>query len=261
VSKQIRLLEEHYATKLLVRSHRQLSVTETGMAMLPHAHEIFEQLLIVDRLVKNQSAILALQVYVSFAVRWLMPRLGKFYQVHSQSQLRIETMVREVTDLDESNQVRILHGTGNWAGMKADLLLAEQLTPVCAPSLMSGNRPLRTIDDLVGYTLLHTASDRQEWLAWLAANGIDSLDPYKHQFFDLHHLAWTAAANNLGIAMGDLTLIQDDLKSGALICPFDKVLRTHSGYYLVYPEFCMQNNLFAAFRNWLLEEIRRSGAA
>jgi LysR family glycine cleavage system transcriptional activator len=164
-------------------------------------------------------------------------------------------MVTEITDLTENNQVRILHGAGNWPGMKSNLLLPEQLTPVCSPGLMKGKDAIKRIEDLHNHTLFHTSADRIEWVSWLAAENINSLENFKHQYFDLHHLAWTAAANNLGIAMGDIDLIQDDLKSGALARPFEKIVKTNSGYYLVYPEYYLENKIFCSFRNWLLGEI------
>jgi LysR family glycine cleavage system transcriptional activator len=256
ISKQIRLLEDHYSTKLLIRSNRQLIVTESGSAILPHAHEIFEQLYIVDRQIKSQSTVLSLQVYVSFAVRWLMPRLGDYYRQHSHTQLKIETMVTEITDLAENNQLRILHGAGSWPGMKSDLLLSEQLAPVCSPNLMSGKHPIKRIEDLHDHTLFHTSADRIEWVSWLAAENIDVLENCKHQYVDLHHLAWTAAADNLGIAMGDMALIRDDLNSAALIRPFEKIVKTNFGYYLVYPEYYLENKIFCSFRNWLLDEVK-----
>ena len=139
--------------------------------------------------------------------------------------------------------------------MKSDLLLPERLTPVCSPSLMNGKQPIRRIDDLYKHTLFHASTDRIDWITWLAAENIHSLDRFQHQYVDLHHLAWAAAAGNLGIAMGDIDLIQDDLNSGALVCPFEHVVKTNRGYYLVYPEYYLEIELFRSFRNWLLAEV------
>ncbi|MEA3125691.1 MAG: LysR family transcriptional regulator, glycine cleavage system transcriptional activator, partial [Caballeronia sp.] len=37
------------------------------------------------------------------------------------------------------------------------------------------------------------------------------------------------------MALGDLNLMQENLASGALVAPFERVLETGSGYYLVHP--------------------------
>ena len=256
ISKQIRILEEYYGVPLLFRTNRELILTDAGNTLLPHVYEVIDRLKIAERLLKNQAAVLTLQVYVTFAVRWLMPRLTRFYQKNPHAQLRIETMVNDIDDQEITNQVRILHGRGQWPGMKAELLVAEELSPVCAPSFLKGKNRLRNIHDLSGQTLYHTSPDRDEWKRWLTANQVPSLEPYQHQLVDLHHMAWTAAANGLGIAMGNIQLLKEDLDAGLLVCPFKPGLKTDFGYYLVYPEYYADNTLLLSLRDWLISEVQ-----
>jgi LysR family glycine cleavage system transcriptional activator len=138
ISKQIRLLEQHYGTALLQRQSRLIQLTPSGRTLLPVARDVVERLKEVERKLKTQSDILSLQVYVSFAVRWLMPRLGSFYQQHPLTQLRIDSMVYEPAELDPAiNQAYILFGHGQWPDMQAELLLPELLSPVCAPAMLA----------------------------------------------------------------------------------------------------------------------------
>lgn len=255
VSKQIRQLEAHYGMPLLQRQGRQITPTPAGRTLLPIAQEVVDRLREVDRRLRTQSDILSLQVYVSFAVRWLMPRLVGFYQQHPRTLLRMESMVYEPETLNPSaEQAYILHGKGRWPGMQADLLVPELLSPICAPALQQGDHPLHTVEDLTGRTLFHTSRDYEEWIGWLGMMGIHSLGGYQHQIVDLHHLAWTAAADGLGVAIGDLEILRGELDQGQLVQPFQAVWRTGAGYYLVYPETYADNPGLQALRTWLLEE-------
>ncbi|WP_293764826.1 LysR substrate-binding domain-containing protein [uncultured Aquitalea sp.] len=257
ISKQIRLLEEHYGMPLLQRQNRLITTTPAGKQLLPVAQDVVERLREVERRLKTQSDILTLQVYVSFAVRWLMPRLGGFYARNPLTQLRMESMVYEPEDIDPSaNQAYILFGAGQWPDMASELLVPEKLSPVCAPALLKGDRPLKTLDDLAGRTLFHTTKDYEEWGSWLATQNIRSLASYQHQMVDLHHLAWTAAAEGLGVAIGDMEILKEELRAGRLVQPFEHVLRTGAGYYLVYPEEYAENPALQALREWLLAEAR-----
>ncbi|WP_374555810.1 LysR substrate-binding domain-containing protein [Aquitalea pelogenes] len=252
ISKQISLLEQHYATALLQRQHRQIRPTPAGQTLLPVAREVVQKLKEVDRQIKTRSDILSLQVYVSFAVRWLMPRLGSFYQQHPLTQLRIDSMVYEPEVLDpDSHQAYILFGRGQWPNMQAELLLPEVLSPVCSPAMRT---ELSGVDSLAGHTLFHTTRDYEEWVAWLDTQGIHTLAAYKHQVVDLHHLAWTAAASGLGVAIGDMALLQDELEQGRLVCPFDSQLHTGSGYWLVYPESYAEHPGLQDLLSWLREQ-------
>ena len=252
ISKQISLLEQHYATALVQRQHRQIRPTPAGLTLLPVAREVVQKLKEVERQIKTRSDILSLQVYVSFAVRWLMPRLGSFYQQHPLTQLRIDSMVYAPEVLDpDSHQAYILFGHGQWPHMCAELLLPEMLSPVCAPAMQA---QLASVGQLAGHTLFHTTRDYEEWVAWLETQGIDTLSAYKHQVVDLHHLAWTAAASGLGVAIGDMALLQDELAQGRLVCPFDSILHTGAGYWLVYPESYAEHPGLQDLLGWLREQ-------
>ena len=48
-------------------------------------------------------------------------------------------------------------------------------------------------------------------------------------------LAFGAAVRGMGVALGDLNLVQENLSNGALVAPFERVLESGSGYYLVHP--------------------------
>jgi LysR family glycine cleavage system transcriptional activator len=67
-------------------------------------------------------------------------------------------------------------------------------------------------------------------------------------------MAISAAIGGLGVAMVDLRLIEDELKSRRLIAPFDVVMREETGYFLITGRGRFQEPKITAFRDWLTAE-------
>lgn len=67
-------------------------------------------------------------------------------------------------------------------------------------------------------------------------------------------LALEAAIDGLGIAIGRLPLINNDLEAGRLAVAIDHVVPVLTGYWLVQPPGLETRREIVAFRNWLLKE-------
>src|SRR5262245_14921534 len=84
VSQQIKHLEEALGCKLFYRLPRQITLTEEGQrfaAVVERALEDIEQA--AKAIATAQSVIeIRLRAGPSFALRWLVPRLGEFYASH-----------------------------------------------------------------------------------------------------------------------------------------------------------------------------------
>ncbi len=57
----------------------------------------------------------------------------------------------------------VRYGRGIWQGLHARWLMAEDIFPVCSPTLPTDARPLRWPEDLARHTLLHTTVAREDW--------------------------------------------------------------------------------------------------
>jgi DNA-binding transcriptional LysR family regulator len=68
-----------------------------------------------------------------------------------------------------------------------------------------------------------------------------------------------AAAAGAGVALIPSFLIEPELASGALVCPFPIPSTGEEAYYLVYPPDRLSHSAFGLLRDWILDEAR-SGA-
>jgi LysR family glycine cleavage system transcriptional activator len=88
-----------------------------------------------------------------------------------------------------------------------------------------------------------------------AAAGLDPADAERGQVFDTTETALRATLSGLGITIGDLFLIREELASGQLVAPFDLIVSADTGYSLLCrPGGCRDPKL-SAFRDWILAEI------
>jgi LysR family transcriptional regulator, glycine cleavage system transcriptional activator len=146
----------------------------------------------------------------------------------------------------------VRYGRGNWPGLRADWLMAEQLFPVCSPSLLA-NKPLREPVDLANHTLLHTTVSREDWQLWLTAAGLPlSIATQRGLTFDQGFMAVQAAMEGLGVALGRTRLVESDLAAGRLVAPFNIALPQDAGYYVVAPIGRAESTKITLFREWLI---------
>jgi len=84
ISQQIRSLEEALGVVLFHRQHRALTLTKEGLQLLPHLEIAFEAIEkgVEELTLDSDPHSLTLSVFPSFASRWLIPRLVRFYEAN-----------------------------------------------------------------------------------------------------------------------------------------------------------------------------------
>ncbi|MGY8711164.1 transcriptional regulator GcvA [Bradyrhizobium sp. 18BD] len=256
ISHQIRRLEEELGIRLFIRQNRALALTPEARDYLPGVRAAFNDLrLATDRLLrKDDDKVLTVSTLASLAAKWLLPRLTDFQEQHPGIDVRITTSTSLVDFQRDNVDAAIRYGRGQWPGLRADWLMADELFPVCSPSLLRGDKPLRQPEDLKGYPLLHTSNaNSDDWRLWLTAAGLPSdIARQPGITFDMIFMTIQAAIDGIGVAMGRTSYVQDDIAKGRLVVPFKIALPADAGFYMVAPEGRREAPKLAAFRQWLI---------
>ncbi|SUG46011.1 regulatory protein for glycine cleavage pathway [Salmonella enterica subsp. arizonae] len=129
---------------------------------------------------------------------------------------------------------RFFYGRGNWPGLRVEKLYAEYLLPVCSPLLLTGEKPLKTPEDLAKHTLLHDAS-RRDWQAYTRQLGLNHINVQQGPIFSHSAMVLQAAIHGQGIALANNVMAQSEIEAGRLVCPFNDVLVSKNAFYLVCP--------------------------
>lgn len=256
ISHQIRRLEEELGIRLFVRHNRALALTQEARDYLPGVRAAFNDLrLATDRLLRrDDDKVLTVSTLASLAAKWLLPRLTHFQETHPGIDVRITTSTGLVDFQRDNVDVAIRYGRGQWPAVRADWLMADELFPVCSPSLLRGDRPLRSPEDLKDHVLLHTSStNSDDWRLWLTAASLPAdISRQPGITFDIMFMTIQAAIDGIGVAMGRTTYVQDDIAKGRLVVPFRIALPADAGFYLVSPEGRRDTPKLAAFREWVV---------
>jgi LysR family glycine cleavage system transcriptional activator len=260
ISHQIRRLEQELGIRLFVRQNRALALTPEARDYLPGVRAAFNDLrLATDRLLrKDDDHVLTVSTLASLAAKWLLPRLSAFQEAHPGIDVRITTSTALVDFRNGDVDAAIRYGRGQWPGLRANWLMADQLFPVCSPALLAGNRPLRCPEDLRDHVLLHTSNaNSDDWRLWLTAAGLPtSLSTHPGVTFDLIFMTVQAAIDGIGVAMGRTSYVEADIAKGRLVVPFKITLPADAGFYLVSPEASADKPKLSAFRQWLIASVQ-----
>jgi LysR family glycine cleavage system transcriptional activator len=258
IGQQVRHLEDWLSVSLLETRGRSRRLTDVGERFASQMSDVFDQIDMACRQLKRASYFAELHINVTptFAIRWLVPRLGRFQTCYPDISIRISTSTKPI-DIDRENvHADIRFGRGPWPGLTTDLLFWEDIFPVCSPKLLSGQHALSHPAALRYHRLLHTVLRRDDWARWLKAAGVSvsEVDPAQGLIFEINTMAIDAAAAGLGVAISRGAQVGDALRKGTLVAPFQRdLLRGEGCYFVTLPELKNEPKV-VAFRNWLLRE-------
>ncbi|MDB5546326.1 MAG: LysR family transcriptional regulator [Hyphomicrobiales bacterium] len=249
ISRLVRLLEERLGVTFFERAANSLTLTAAGFAYQRGLTPLFDAIATLTEQVTAppRPAALVVGVGPTFAVRWLIPRLGDFRAREPGVDVHI-TMGGAAADFADDWTCGVKLGDGHWPGLVAEPLFRAELTPVCTPAMAER---LRASGDLDPGALLRVSHSPDDWPIWLRAAGLAEVRAQGPQL-GFYGQAIQAAIDGVGIAMGITPYIDDDLAAGRLVAPFETRVPKDVQWYLIYPAQRLGEREFEAFRDWIV---------
>lgn len=254
ISRQIAKLEDFLNTTLFVRGTRDVSLTAPGSDYLEMASSVLATIHRETARIRKDGTGNTLTIWSSMTVsmRWLVPHLTDYHAKVPGAEIALTTSIRPLVGNSREFDFAVRYGHGDWPGFATDLLFTTDLLPVCAPRLR-GNFPTGTPTDLSGQTLLHSQVRSGDWQTYCDAAGLKEIKAGTGLKFESSAVAYQAAMQGMGVALGQRKLVQDDLDTGRLIAPIDFAIPSDGGFYLIYLPETLRRKQAMAFRKWLLE--------
>ncbi|MEM1104231.1 MAG: transcriptional regulator GcvA [Pseudomonadota bacterium] len=266
ISQQVKALEDFVGAPVFRRHKRTLLLTDEAQASLPLLRDAFDMLSEAAAGLAANSRIgrLAVSVAPSFAAKWLVPRIDDFHQAHPDIEVWISADMDVVDFAKDDVDLAIRYGGGAYGDLVVERLLREKVVPVCSPSLLIGDAPLKRLEDLSNHTLLHDGSpDNDEscptWSMWLKAAGVEGVDAARGPRFNQSSLVIEAAVAGKGVALAKSQLALADLEAARLAIPFDMSVPIDFAYYVVYPPAKAKDASVQTFTDWLRRSAREAG--
>lgn len=265
VTQQIRALEADLGLALVGKRGNALALTEAGLRGKDPLINAFRQMQqAVERMrQRTPPRRLRLSVEPAFAVNWLISRLPRYRELPNALDVLLDP-TKAVVDLAANEaDLAIRFGRGLYPGLDTIDLFEDEILPVCAPAYLK-RHPIAKPKDLLQHRLLRLDWSSREglwpdWPAWLEAAGVHEDDGSneirkRDMTFPDSNLMLKAAADGQGVALGQISLVKDLIKTRQLVAPIPKRLKTGFRYYLCYPTGADQRAEIALFRDWIVAE-------
>ena len=260
VSRQVAMLEEFVGVSLFKRTQHGMVLTPAGV---DYARQVAHRLDALERDTldvmgrQGQGDALTLAAVPTFATRWLIPRLPTLAREQPLLQVHIETRTRPFLFTDTGFDAALYAGTPaqvqQWAGTRAELLLQEEVLPVCSPALLAGTTRISP-EELARLPLLQQSTRPDAWRQWFEAQGIDAPKAMAGARYELFSMLAAGAAYGLGVALMPSLLISAELTEGTLVVACPRPLRGQRAYYLVEPSTPPRPAL-TLLRDWLVRQV------
>ena len=259
VSRQVSVLEKWLKVPLFARKKVGLTLTPAGIRYLQSLRQAF------DIIEESTSGILTEPVqpkvticsYSTFAHFWLMPKLSMFRQRWPDVQVDLLTSVASIEFRKDQADLIITHGIAKPEGVVSQKIFSDVLVPVCSPAFLKKHGQVSDPASLKEMTLLHSRYRSNDWGEWFSSLNIE-FDSRPGLVFSGSTLAYQAAKEGIGVAMGQLRLLESEIASGTLVIPFDHKLERATAYFLLHSKHAVRDTSITAFRDWIMAEADRA---
>ena len=257
VSHQVKLLEDRMGLTLFRRDARRAELTTVGQSYYPTIKDAFDMIEAHTKAVKPSTLDneLTIQVYVTVALKWLIPRLHDFERRFPDMKVRLSTSYLD-WDFDERNvDVGVVLARNKYPDHYYAPLFQSMLVPVCSPKLMQGENALKTPDDLRKHKLIDVYTAEEDWQIWLDGANVQTTKTQNRLSVDSYILAQEAAIEGRGVAMTIGPFASEEIKLGRLVQPFPlRVPHKHQWYFACNAEHRKKNKI-KRFEDWLMKQV------
>ncbi len=258
VSRQIRSLEAHLGVELFRRLTRRIELTDAGVVFFSAVTRALSELALAADAVRQRSndSRLVVGSGISFASKWLAPRLHRLMERYPELDIQLEVTDSEVDFTKSQVDVVVRYGSGSYPNSATERIMDEVVSPVCSPDYRDHMGGLSSPDALLACRLVHEIGLRADWERWFEMMGL--LAPtHRGPGYSHGSMSIEAAIRGEGVALGRSVLVAEDLAAGRLVALFpENRLEVEYGYDLVYRVGAEDDPKVRAFREWLVDEVR-----
>lgn len=256
VSRQVAQLEKGLGVSLFERAKKRVSLTAAGAAYAADIRDGLSRLALATvsaMAFRGAAGVLNLASLPTFGTRWLIPRLPRFTEAHPGITINFASKLVPFDFGREPLDAAIHFGEPVWPGARLHRLMGEEIVPVASPALVERfgiDEPV----DMLKLPLLQQSTRPRAWANWLERQGLPPQRAMMGPRFEQFAMVAQAAVAGLGLAIVPRFLVEEELRTGALVIPVDRPVTGEEGYYLVYPAEKAGLPTVIAFRDWLLAE-------
>jgi len=238
VSKLVARLENRLGARLLNRTTRDVSLTDTGRAYLDRAKDLLEDFEVLEASVRDQDGprgTLKVSAPMSFGAHQLTPALLEFAAAYPDVSLDVSHTDRMVNLVEEGFDVAVRIGRLSDSSLVARKLAEVRLVTCASPQYLQERGTPSSLEDLAAHeTVIDTNGPDPTLWRFTAGGEIHDVRVHGRLRFAGADACVAAARAGFGLTRVPAFAAADELRAGnlqALLCGFEsEMIHVHCVY-------------------------------
>jgi len=240
-SRHVAELEAHLQTRLLNRTTRRVSLTESGRAFHERAVQLLADLEEAEQEAARAAVVprgtIRLTTSVNFGVRHLAPAIADFLAQHAEVRFDVSLSDRVVDLVEEGFDLGVRIGTAGSENLVARKLGETRLVPCAAPAYLAAHGAPGVPEDLARHNCFtyEYVTPRDLWRFRDPSGRERAVRISGTLHSNNGDLLAEAAARGAGIVFEPAFIVGPDVRAGRLVPLLQEFLPPPVPIYAVYP--------------------------
>jgi DNA-binding transcriptional LysR family regulator len=243
VSRSVARLETRLGVRLLMRTTRQVRLTDAGERYYEQCRQALGQLIEAEREVAGvqqaPSGLVRMSLPTSYGHVRVLPLLPAFARRYPDIEVEIQLSNRNVDFTDERFDLAVRGRTPPDSGLVARKLEDAELVIVASPGYLRRRRRPRSVDDLAEHECLQfvlpSSGQAVPWLVQVEGQVVEHATHGRLRCADDILGPITLARAGAGLVQTYRFLIEEDLREGRLVEVLPQLAGASRPFSLLYP--------------------------
>lgn len=266
ISRQVADLEAHLGARLLNRTTRRLSLTESGSVYYERCVQLLADLEEAEEAVSSTAVVprgtLRLTAATGFGSGYLASAIAEFRERHPQLRFDILLSDRAVDLVDEGLDLAVRIGEIGSQALIGRRVGVSRMVCCASPSYVERNAPLRSPEDLAAHACLTYAysSIGNQWHFTDAAGGLHEVRVSGPAQANNGAMLAALAVAGAGIILEPDFIVAADVRAGRLVRLLPEYAAPSIGIHAIYPSRRHLSAKVRAFVDFLAARFAREPA-
>ena len=260
MSRHVSSLEDLIGRSLFERGPSGLKLTPAGSILLPVVSKCLDRMEQSINTIRNkdlESRPLRLHIPPSLLYQNALPLIRDFHKEHPE--IRIDVTTSNGVGAPRDNvDMAIVFDRPNVDDKVADLLWMVRVAPLCSPETAAAHSGKTLEQFLQDNELLHMKLEGEPrgllWSSYADQQRL-AIDTTNGLAFDTAFSAVRYAIGASGVVLADIDMFAQEISSGQLVMPYDRVSADGFGYYLKTHAEDLGDPAIYLLRDWIIRHF------
>jgi LysR family glycine cleavage system transcriptional activator len=260
MSRHVSSLEDLIGRPLFERGPSGLKLTPAGSILLPVVSKCLDRMEQSINTIRNkdlESRPLRLHIPPSLLYQSALPLIRDFHKEHPEIRIDVTTSNGVGTPRDNVDMA-IVFDRPNVDDKVADLLWMVRVAPLCSPETAAAHSGKTLEQFLQDNELLHMKLEGEPrgllWSSYADQQRL-AIDTNNGLAFDTAFSAVRYAIGASGVVLADIDMFKQEIASGQLVMPYDRVSADGFGYYLKTHAEDLGDPAIYLLRDWIIRHF------